>query len=356
MKRMFAGLFITALLAPHFTALSQQTSAPSPALLSAADAQKLTQRIAQLMESTAVAVPGLVQSSAVLAQNVKQAMAAMEANPQNATFGYDLLRQARAYLALSDAVPKPFPFSETARQQFAELRDAVDRLEAHVHAMLGQREGQLRTADRDNLKRYAEANEKIGSPTNRPRVVFLGDSITDGWRLNEYFMGRDFINRGISGQITGEMLGRMKADVIDLRPRALLILGGTNDIARGISAQVIENNLSMMVDLARAHQIKPLIASILPVSDYHKDVNPRFEMTKTRPPAVISEVNRWIQDYCPKHGCTYVDYYSEMVDNAGRLKADLADDGLHPNAKGYRIMAPIAQEAIGRVLVPAPRQ
>ncbi len=354
MRRTLAGLFSLALLAPDFAAWGQQAPATPIALLSAADAQKLTQRISQLMESTGVAVPGLIQSSAVLTQNMKQSMAAIQANPQNATFSYDFMRQARAYLALSDAVPKPFPFSETARQQFAELRDSVDRLEAHVHALLGQGEGQLRNPDRDNLKRYAEANEKVGSPTARPRVVFLGDSITDGWRLNEYFMGRDFINRGISGQITGEMLGRMQADVIDLRPRALLILGGTNDLARGIPPKVIENNLSMMVDLARAHQIKPLIASILPVSDYHKDVNPRFEMTKARPPASIVEVNRWIQDYCPRHGCTYVDYYSAMVDKAGMLEASLADDGLHPNAKGYRIMAPIAQEAIGRILIPAP--
>ena len=143
------------------------------------------------------------------------------------------------------------------------------------------KEAQLHNPDRDNLKRYAEANEKLGAPSpQKPRVVFLGDSITDGWRLNEYYGGdRDFVNRGISGQITGEMLGRMKADVIDLKPRLVLVLAGTNDLARGVPVNAIENNLSMIADLAEAHHIQPMFASLLPVSDYHKDANPQYLQT-----------------------------------------------------------------------------
>src|SRR5262249_20859639 len=153
---------------------------------------------------------------------------------------------------------------------------------------------------RDNLKRYAEANERLGPPGDLPRVVFLGDSITDAWRLNEYFTGRDFVNRGISGQTTGEMLSRMKQDVVDLKPVAMVVLAGTNDIARGVATKTIENNLEMIADVAEYYKIRPIFGSILPVSDYHKSKNPRYEMTKTRPPATILEINRWLQDFCTK--------------------------------------------------------
>ena len=151
----------------------------------------------------------------------------------------------------------------------------------------------------------------------RPRVVFLGDSITDGWRLNEYFGDRDFVNRGISGQITGEMLGRMKADVIDLKPEAMIVLAGTNDIARGVPVAAIENNLAMIADLAEFHKIKPLFASVLPVSDYHKGVNPANERTKQRPPATILELNAWLKSFCARRNFTYVDYFPALADQAG---------------------------------------
>lgn len=344
MKRIFLSLVLA------FAAAAQE--APNP-LLAAKDAEQLTKRVVQLMESTAAAVPGLSKTSTILQENARVSMAALQANPQNAALTYDFLKESRAYLSLADAVPKPFPYPQAAHQQMGELRDSLDRLEAHLHALIANTQGQSRNPDRDNLKRYADANEKMVPPSaGRPRVVFMGDSITDGWRLNEYFTPRDFVNRGISGQVTGEMLGRMKADVLDVQPRAVLILAGTNDIARGTSLKAIENNLSMMADLAQAHNIRVLIASVLPVSDYHKDVNPRFEMTKTHPPATIVELNRWIEQFCRQHGATYVDYYSAMVDGSGMLPSDMAEDGLHPNAKGYRVMAPIALEALGRVLSP----
>jgi lysophospholipase L1-like esterase len=150
----------------------------------------------------------------------------------------------------------------------------------------------------------------------RTRIRFLGDSITDCWRLNEYFPNRDFVNRGISGQITAEMLDRMKADVIDLKPAAMLVLGGTNDIARGVPLSTIENNLTMIADLADHYKIKPLFASVLPISDYHKDVNPNYEMTRTRPPATIRALNEWIKSLSTARNFVYLDYYSEMVDSS----------------------------------------
>ncbi len=186
-----------------------------------------------------MAVPDLQRASAPVIENVRQACVQLRANPGVGESTYALLMNLRAYLALAEAVPKPFPFPETARQQFAELRDDSTRLDSHFRALLDQKDAQLRSSDRDHLSRYAEANRKLAPPdAARPRVVFFGDSITDFWRLNEYFPDRDFVNRGIAGQITGEMLGRMKSDVIDLHPAAVLILAGTNDLARGIPAHI----------------------------------------------------------------------------------------------------------------------
>jgi lysophospholipase L1-like esterase len=324
------------------------------ALLSNSEALKLEQRTVQLMESTGLAVPGLSRAGAPALEDARQAQANLETGPQNAGNTFTFLSDARAYLAISDTVPKPYPFPEEGRRQFGELRDAVDRLDAHFRALLDSKETQLRNPDRDNLKRYAEADEKLGPPSSeKPRVVFLGDSITDGWRLNEYYgSDRDFVNRGIGGQITGEMLGRMQADVIDLKPRLVLVLAGINDLGRGVAVKTIENNLAMIADLAEAHHIQPMFASLLPVSDYHKDVNPQYARTAHLAPAKILEVNRWLKSFCEQRHFPYVDYYSALVDQSGFMQADLADDGLHPNARGYRIMAPVALAAIDNVTKP----
>jgi lysophospholipase L1-like esterase len=321
------------------------------ALLSNQDALKLEQRAVQLMESTGLAVPGLARAGAPALEDARQALANLETAPQNAGYTFTFLGDARAYLSISDTVPKPYPFPDEGRRQFGELRDAVDRLDAHFRALLDSKDAQLRNPDRDNLKRYTEANEKLGPPSpEKPRVVFLGDSITDGWRLKEYYGGeRDFVNRGIGGQITGQMLGRMQADAIDLKPRLVLVLAGINDLGRGLAVSTIENNLSMIADLAEAHHIEPMFASVLPVSDYHKDVNPQYARTARLAPAKILELNGWLKNFCEQRHFPYVDYYSALVDKAGFLQADLADDGLHPNAKGYRIMAPIALAAIDNV-------
>jgi len=334
-----------------FGAAAAMAWAQDSALLSNQEALKLEHRAVQLMESTGLAVPGLARAGAPALEDARQALANLETAPQNAVNTLSFLGDARAYLSVSDTVPKPFPFPEEGRRQFGELRDAVDRLDTHFRAMLDAKEAQLRNPDRDNLKRYAEANEKLGPPSpQKPRVVFLGDSITDGWRLNEYYgSDRDFVNRGIGGQITGEMLGRMKADAINLQPRLLLLLAGINDIGRGVPVSTIENNLSMIADLAEAHHIEPMFASLLPVSDYHKDVNPQYARTARLAPAKILEVNAWLKNFCVERHFPYVDYYSALVDKAGFLQADLADDGLHPNSKGYRLMAPIALAAIDNV-------
>jgi lysophospholipase L1-like esterase len=331
--------------------------AQEKALLSSKEALALCGRVVDLIESTAVAVPGLSRASAPVLEETRQALAALkETNQQNSGQLYTFLTNARSYMALADTVPKPYPFPAAAQQQFQELRVAIDRVDTHFRALLVQKEAQIRTPDRDNIHRYSEANQKVGPPApDKPRVVFLGDSITDGWRLNEYFGDRDFINRGISGQITGEMLGRMQEDVINLKPRAVLVLAGTNDIARGVALRTIEDNLTLIADLAQFNGIQPLFASVLPISDYHRDVNPAYAQSKVRSPNTIRQLNDWMQSFCDRRHYVYVDYYTAMVDQAGWMPSDMADDGLHPNAKGYRVMAPIALAAIDKnAKAPAP--
>jgi len=323
----------------------------NPAGLTLTDAQ-LADRLSQLMESTAVAVPGLVSASGSVRQLATSALASMRAAPQDLALQYRFSKLVGAYLALSDTFPHPEPFPQVAEQQFSELRESAQRFQVRFEAALGQvdREAQARNADPSNLARYADANAKLPPPAVAPRVVFFGDSITDAWRLNEYFTERDFVNRGIGGQTTLQMVGRFLQDVVSLKPKAVLILAGVNDIAQGIRVSAIEDDLTAMAELAKASGIKPLFASLLPVSDYHKDADGRFEVTRTRPPAIIRQLNSWMQEYCRKEGFTYVDYFTAMSDGNGLMQADMADDGLHPNSKGYRVMAPIALDALNKTL------
>ena len=327
--------------------------AQEPAAMSAPEALKFFERTVQLIESTSFAIPDLARASAPVLESARRNLSDLRTARQTSGLTYAFLRNVRAYLALYDTVNKPAPFPAAARRQLAELREAAERIEAHFQELVDRTEQQLRNPDRDNLRRYAEANANLPPPqAGKPRVVFLGDSITDGWRLQEYFPDRDFVNRGISGQITGEMLGRMKADVINLKPAAMILLAGTNDLARGVALAAITNNISMIADLAASQKIKVILASILPVHDYNAADDPRFQRTTDRPPASILTLNKWIQDFAAAREYTYCNYHDAMTDNTGSLQAKLADDGLHPNSTGYRIMAPLVVAAIDKALGP----
>ncbi len=323
---------------------------PASPLLPGKDAAELVNRSIQLMDAVAVSIPDMSRAGAPLIESARQAEANLKQRAGQSSFSYSFLTSLRGFVTLADAIAKPYPFAPEAARQISELRDNLVRFEAHFRAVLDQRETQLRGPDRDNLRRFSEANKTLApAVAGKPRVVFYGDSITDFWRLNEYFPDAPFVNRGISGQITSEMLGRFKNDVVDLKPDAVVILAGTNDLARGVSIPSITSYYTMMADLADLHKIKMIWSSVLPVSDYHKDQNPAWEMTRIRPPAQIRALNDWLKSFCAQRGYTYLDYYTPMVDSAGMLQADLADDGLHPNSAGYRIMAPLALEAIQRV-------
>jgi lysophospholipase L1-like esterase len=184
-------------------------------------------------------------------------------------------------------------------------------------------------------------------------VVFFGDSITDIWKLDDSFPSKHYVNRGIGGQTTSQMLVRFRQDVIDLQPKVVVILAGTNDIAGNtgpITNDDIEANLASMAELAKAHGIRMILASILPVNNYTPESQ---EFFASRPPERILALNAWLKDYCAKNDLTYLDYFSAMVDDRGLLKRDLANDGLHPNQAGFAVMAPRAEKAIEKALTPS---
>ena len=211
------------------------------------------------------------------------------------------------------------------------------------------------TDDFGELKRYRDADAVLAPPAAKEnRVVFIGDSITDYWKLADYFTGKPYLNRGIDGQTTPQMLVRFLQDVIDLHPTVLIVLAGTNDVA-GVTGPTrnedIEANYASMAELARLHHIRVVFASLLPVNNYTEDAKESFAL---RPRERILALNTWLQDYCAKNGLVYLDYFSAMADDKGMLKRDLSDEGLHPNASGYKIMAPLAEKAIAKAIASRP--
>lgn len=201
--------------------------------------------------------------------------------------------------------------------------------------------------DWNQLGRYHADNLRHKSlPADPNRVVFLGDSITDGWRLAEAFPGKPYVNRGISGQTTAQMLVRLFPDVLSLKPATLVILAGTNDISRNTGPQTLEmigQNFQAITELAQLHGIKVVLCSLLPVSDY----TPRMQ-TERRPPADILKLNAWLKEYAARANAVYADYYAATVDEKGFLKEGTSADGLHPNAKGYQLMIPVVEAAIAQ--------
>ena len=186
------------------------------------------------------------------------------------------------------------------------------------------------------------------NPSEQGRVVFLGDSITDGWKLAQYFPGKPYVNRGISGQTTPQMLVRFYPDVINLHPAAVIILAGTNDIARNTGPQtpeMIEDNFRAMCDLAERHRLKVVLCLMTPVSDYTQ-----HKQTERRPPSDILKLNDWLRSYATGTKAEVADYYSVLVDDKGMLKEGYSEDGLHPNDRGYALMAPVAEAAIARAI------
>lgn len=207
----------------------------------------------------------------------------------------------------------------------------------------------VQAEDWADVARYRAENATLGPPApGKMRVVFIGDSITDRWgRQHGKFFPEEpgYINRGIGGQVSGQMLVRFQQDVIQLEPKVVVILAGTNDIPTGVPPQDTEANLTSMVELARLHKIKVVFASLLPVTDCY-----RPNQTTRRPLAKLQEINNWIEAYCRKNKLVFLDYFKGMSDDKGLLKCELTVDGVHPSDAGYEVMGKLASQAIQKAL------
>ena len=214
----------------------------------------------------------------------------------------------------------------------------------------------VRLRDWPQLARYREQNRQLAPPAaNEPRVVFMGDSITDAWpqpRFGDFFVGKPYVGRGISGQTTPQMLIRFRPDVLDLKPKVVVILAGTNDIAGNtgpMTDEEIEGNIASMAELAKLHGVRVVLSSILPVSAYHVAPN-GVPQTTLRPMVRIRAINDWMKKYAADEKHVYLDYFPGMIDATGHLRTELSGDDLHPNAQGYAIMGPLAEAAIKQAL------
>ncbi len=250
--------------------------------------------------------------------------------------------------------PAPVVPSSALRDQIVALlvephAIAAAELERFNHspelAKLTEADRRRAAQDWPNLCRFRTEDARIAARSTRPRVVFMGDSITENWGLADpaFFEG-DIVNRGISGQTSPQMLVRFRANVVALKPRIVHILAGTNDVAGNTgptTAQDFENNISGMVEIARANDIVVVLGSIPPSA--------RFGWRpEIQPVATIRALNDWLHDYAARHGIRYIDYYTPLAGPAGEFRADLSNDGVHPNRKGYGIMRRLAEAAFSQ--------
>lgn len=208
----------------------------------------------------------------------------------------------------------------------------------------------VQSQDWPNFERFREANKKVGLPAeNENRVVFMGNSITQGWidyGDPELFSENSFINRGIGGQTTPQMLVRFRADVIALQPKAVVFLAGINDIAGNTgdsTIEMIQDNLISMVQLAQANNIKVILSSILPANKF-------TWRPEVYPADKVIAMNEFIKNYAEENNCIFIDYYTPMVNAEKGLKIEYSEDGVHPNKAGYAVMRPLVLEAINKVL------
>ena len=207
-----------------------------------------------------------------------------------------------------------------------------------------------KSPDWANLARYKDDNLKVGLPKkDERRVVFMGDSITEEWSnlYPEYFTEKGYINRGIGGQTTPQMLIRFKPDVVDLKPKIVVMLAGTNDIAGNTgpsNAKMITDNIFSMAEIAKAYQMKVVLSSILPVYEYD------WAREIKDPPSTIQAVNDALKQYASDQGLIYLDYFSSMVNERQGLNSDYTSDGVHPNESGYILMSSLAEEVLSELL------
>jgi lysophospholipase L1-like esterase len=251
-----------------------------------------------------------------------------------AAFMVLLANTATAQEPAPKAVPAPPQTTQATAPSSAEDRAA--RIKAHQEQMAN---------DWPNLKRYREADAAVTTP---PQVVFMGDSITEFWGQNAsvFFPGKPYLSRGIGGQTTPQMVLRFQQDVVDLKPQVVVINGGTNDIAGNTgpsTLKMIEDNLKSMTEIAQSNGIRVVLTSVTPAFDYpwRKGLDPAEK---------IVALNAWIQNFCNKGGCNYADYFTPLADEKHGMREGMSVDGVHPTPAGYRIMIPVAEQAISQAL------
>ena len=239
----------------------------------------------------------------------------------------------------AQATAPPAPPSQTAATAAPAPADAAKQIAAM----------QVKLNDWPQLERYRAANAALPAPAaGEKRVVFYGDSITDAWarKPEEFFPGKPYVGRGISGQTTPQMLVRFQQDVVHLKPAVVVVLAGTNDIAGNTgpsTPEMIEDNFMSMLAIARANNIRFVVSSILPADHYSWKPG-------VQPAEQIRAMNMRLKAMCEREHLVYLDYYSEMTNAKGGLDPDLAADGVHPTAKGYAMMSPLAGKAIAEAL------
>lgn len=252
----------------------------------------------------------------------------------------------------------PLALPQTAAAPSAQNQKPAEQMPEAWEKLAPYQKSQLERMYNDwaYLAKYRDADAALTAPApGETRVVFMGDSITEGWGMKatatapdrgEFFPGKPYVNRGISGQTTPQMLVRFRQDVIDLKPKVVVLLAGTNDIAENTGKTTLKEiggNIASMSELARGNGIAVVLCSVLPASDFRW--HPGLE-----PAPKIKALNAWIKEYAAKDGFVYVDYYSRMANTEGGLKAELSPDGVHPNRAGYEIMAPLAEAGIAEAL------
>jgi lysophospholipase L1-like esterase len=241
--------------------------------------------------------------------------------------------------ALMLAAAMAVPASAQVTRQDASCADLERELDAHIRML----------SDWAGLTHYGSDNTELRLPPNEERVVFLGDEITENWGRSsgKFFPGKPYLNRGIARQATPQMLVRFRQDVIELKPKAVVILAGSNDLAGTagpITQEMSGENFMSMVELAKANGIAVVLASVTPVCDCYGN-----HMTARRPPGKIIGLNGWLREYAGRTGAVYLDYYSALVEGRAMNK-ELTVDGLIPNEAGYARMAPLAENAIAKAL------
>lgn len=295
------------------------------------------------VESVAATFPALETATAEIRLSVKEVGDLLKSSPDSTSLSYQFLTKLKEFLIIADTLRRPDMTRAGAPGDLDKLRDSIDQFDGHFAALIAVRETKSKAAiaDPSDLKRYEDANAAEATWAGpQLRYVFIGDTATEKWPLASAFPGKPFLNRGIAGQTSSQILSRFIADVVALHPEAAIINAGTADLANGADMRQIADNLVMMGDVARAHSVHPIFTSLLPAAGPGTG-NLRVETVK--------QLNEWILNYCVREKLVFVDYYSSLTGPTGALRPEFTDDGLTPNGAAFAIMTTKLTDGLKRL-------